>query len=91
MIVQADITIRGDVQGVFFRSYAAEKAAELNVTGWVRNEPDGTVKVCAQGEPEKVQQFTDWCRQGPPRAKVETLEVALSDAPKGTFQAFEIR
>ncbi|MFC1615722.1 acylphosphatase [Patescibacteria group bacterium] len=72
---QALLKIVGRVQGVFFRDYAVTKASELGLTGYVRNAPDGTVEVLAQGSKEKIQELINWCYEGSPSAKVEDVVV----------------
>ena len=71
-----NIKIYGQVQGVFFRVSAKEKAEELNIAGFVRNEPDGPVYVEAEGEKESLDEFLQWCKNGPEGAKVDKVEVA---------------
>jgi acylphosphatase len=69
------IRIHGQVQGVFFRASTKEKADELGVTGLVRNEPDGSVHVEAEGEGKSLETFIRWCHQGPARAAVEKCDI----------------
>jgi DNA ligase D-like protein (predicted 3'-phosphoesterase) len=68
-------TVRGDVQGVGFRYATVERAHELGVLGWVRNEDDGTVLVHAEGPEEAVDALLGWLREGPRGAKVGEVEV----------------
>ncbi|MFT3865599.1 MAG: DNA polymerase ligase N-terminal domain-containing protein [Solirubrobacterales bacterium] len=70
------VTVRGRVQGVGFRFRTVEKADELGVRGWVRNEDDGTVAVQAEGPEEAVEALVEWLGEGPPGAKVSDIEVA---------------
>jgi acylphosphatase len=83
------INVMGRVQGVFFRASAREKAEELGVKGFVRNEPDGSVYIEAEADEKSLQQFMDWCGQGPPRARIDKLEVIEGEVRR--FDAFEIR
>jgi len=83
------IRIGGKVQGVFFRASAREKAEELDVKGFVRNEPDGDVYIEAEADEYTLQQFTEWCRQGPPRARVEKVDI--KEGPLTGFEVFEMR
>ena len=84
-----NIRIRGHVQGVGFR-YAARRAAELyDVYGFVRNEPDGTVYIEAEGETLNLDMYLEWCRKGPGYGRVEKVFHTAS-AVQG-FQIFEIR
>lgn len=64
------LRIRGMVQGVNFRYFAQEEARRRGVTGWVRNAEDGDVEVVAEGEAEALARFVEWCRRGPPAARV---------------------
>lgn len=70
-----DVTVTGMVQGVSFRFYAQREARRLGVSGWVRNEPDGSVAVHVEGDPDAVDAMVGWCRQGPPAARVERVDV----------------
>lgn len=83
------IVVRGRVQGVWFRASAQERASGLHLTGWVRNRPDGAVELHAEGDPEKLDQFIQWCREGPPAAKVTRLDTRSVD-PQG-METFDIR
>jgi acylphosphatase len=82
------LTIRGKVQGVFYRATAKEIADALGVKGWIRNLPDRNVEIAATATEEALQKFTDWCRQGPPRARVD--DVAVDDLVLEEFRDFRI-
>jgi acylphosphatase len=84
--VQARVS--GRVQGVSFRWYTQEQAARLGVRGWVRNEPDGSVLVHAEGEAEAVDALVEWCRQGPALARVS--HVVVREAPPTGASSFEV-
>lgn len=73
------IRVTGRVQGVFYRASAARKAQELGLTGFVRNEPDGSVYLEAEGDEQTLNAFEAWCRQGPPAARVEACVVREDD------------
>ena len=66
--------IYGRVQGVFFRSSARERMAELGLQGWVRNCDDECVETEVEGEEEAVGEYRAWCKKGPRGAKVERVE-----------------
>ncbi len=83
------MVVHGRVQGVFYRANTQAEARHLGVKGWVRNCPDGTVEVHAEGDESRVQQLVDWCRKGPPHAHVTHLEVQPAE-PKG-LHTFEVR
>ena len=74
MLKHLNIKILGRVQGVFFRHSAKQKAEELNIKGFARNEPDGAVYIEAEGIEENLKQFLDWCHYGPLLASVKKLE-----------------
>jgi acylphosphatase len=63
------------VQGVSFRQNCLNKAVSLDITGWVRNEPDGSVSIAAEGEKKNLDLFIEWCRSGPPYAQVSQVEI----------------
>jgi DNA ligase D-like protein (predicted 3'-phosphoesterase) len=68
-------TVSGAVQGVFFRDAARQRAEELSLLGWVRNEDDGTVRVHAEGDRVAVAALVEYLREGPPDAAVVGVEV----------------
>lgn len=81
--------INGRVQGVFFRLRTKEEADKLGLTGWVKNNGDGSVKVLAEGDNHKLEQLIDWCNHGPEHAKVDKVEVKWQDFI-GEVKSFEI-
>jgi len=68
------VVVHGRVQGVGYRDAAVQAAFDAGVKGWVRNRRDGTVEAFVQGEPDAVRRFVDWCKRGPPLARVSTVE-----------------
>jgi acylphosphatase len=82
------LTIRGRVQGVWFRESMRLEAERLGVTGWVSNRLDGTVEAVVQGQARAVEAMIAWARRGPEAAEVSGVEV--SDA-QGDFPNFEKR
>lgn len=82
-------TVTGRVQGVSFRWYTEERARELGVTGWVRNEPDGSVALHAEGADDAVDALVEWCRTGPALARVRN--VAVREAAESGATTFEVR
>lgn len=82
------VRVTGRVQGVSFRWYTQEQARRLGVAGWVRNEPDGTVLVHAEGEDEAVDALVAWCHEGPGMARVR--DVAVRDAAASGTTSFDI-
>ncbi|MHC2993171.1 acylphosphatase [Pontibacter sp. HJ8] len=84
------IRVHGRVQGVFFRASTQEKAEELGLTGFVQNEPDGTVYLEAEGGVEALNALEAWLHIGPRRAKVEKVEVEKKAELEG-YSSFEQR
>lgn len=87
-VIARTATVRGRVQGVFFRDTTRRVATSLGVAGWARNEPDGSVRVHAEGEPAAVEQLLRFLQHGPPEAAVESVDVAAAE-PSGST-SFEI-
>ena len=87
-VVARRVVVHGRVQGVFFRDTCRREAARHGVTGWVRNEPDGTVGALFEGQPEAVEAMLAWCHDGPPRAHVDRVEV--TEAAPGGLRAFDV-
>ncbi len=87
---RAHVFVTGRVQGVFFRAHTRTAALRFQVTGWVRNLPDGRVEAVFEGPASKVDAMVDWCRQGPSHAVVEHLE-ATEEPYTGTLPDFIIR
>jgi acylphosphatase len=84
---QAKIT--GRVQGVAFRYYAQAEAERLGITGWIRNDADGSVEVWAEGFEEETQGFCDWLHRGPPHARVDAV-LHNWKQPLKTYKSFSI-
>lgn len=84
------VTVCGVVQGVSFRYHTRQLALQLNVTGWVRNLPNGDVQGCFQGEEVDVQALIDWCREGPGQAEVESVTVE-KQVFNNEFHDFHVR
>ena len=89
MKIRKMVKIKGLVQGVNFRYYTQKTARGLNVSGWVRNLPDGSVAGCFEGEESAVHALIDWCRQGPASARVSEVLVETSEF-SGEFDDFQI-
>lgn len=80
------VRVTGKVQGVFYRRSTTEKATELGVRGWVKNEEDGSVSIVATGTDTQLDALLDWCHHGPERARVTAVEA--KDIPTETFTGF---
>jgi acylphosphatase len=76
------VVVTGRVQGVFFRAETRNRAQQLGLGGWVRNNADGTVEAVFEGEPDKVESMLDWSRRGPAHAAVDDVEIAWEE-PQG--------
>ena len=87
--VRARLRIEGRVQGVFFRASTRDCAQRLGVNGWVRNCPDGSVEVCAEGARNQIDELIAWCRNGPRGAQVSDVSVAWEEC-KDEFWDFRI-
>ena len=89
MMTRVSVIVNGRVQGVAFRHHTCQRALELGVTGWVRNLPDGTVEGLFDGDGSAVAALVEWCRSGPPAARVERLDTRDGDY-RGEFESFAI-
>jgi len=83
-----NIAIYGLVQGVFFRATTKAVADQLGIKGLVKNMPDGSVYVEAEGKPLPLEHFLDWCHEGPEKAKVEKVE--SSEGELKNYRNFEV-
>jgi acylphosphatase len=82
--------VTGQVQGVYFRDTTRQQAQALGVAGWVRNRPDGSVEVLAEGPKPQLDTLLHFLNKGPQLARVEKVETQWQ-AATGEFTAFEIR
>jgi acylphosphatase len=83
------IQIEGMVQGVGFRFHARRQAQSLGLSGWVKNQTDGSVLILAEGDPEYLEQFVGWCHEGPRSARVHHVTVQKEE-PQG-FEGFDVK
>lgn len=81
--------VRGRVQGVFFRASMQREAKRLAVTGWVRNQQDGSVEFVAEGEEDKLRELLSWAGRGPSAARVERVDTRWRGY-QGDFVDFRI-
>ena len=88
MVKHYNINISGRVQGVGFRYSALTIARDHNISGFVRNEPDGSVYIEAEGDPADLDRFLQWCYKGPGFGRVD--KVVFSEAPLRNFESFNI-
>ena len=82
------LIIKGKVQGVFYRATAKDVADMLGVNGRVKNLPDNNVEITATATDELLQKFIAWCKQGPPKARVD--EVVVEDIAFEELNEFRI-
>jgi acylphosphatase len=82
--------VEGRVQGVGFRYFVLSKANQLNITGWVRNTPEGNVEVIAEGDRVELEDLLSALRKGPRSAFVSNIKENW-DTPSGEFQNFSVR
>ena len=87
--IRVRLIIEGRVQGVCFRDYTRRKAIGLGVCGWVKNRPDWTVEVLAEGPEERVNGFVAWCHHGPSAARVSRVQ-ETEEKWQGEFDSFDI-
>ena len=88
--VRLHARVSGRVQGVFYRATTERRARSLGLTGWVRNCPDGTVELVAEGPREICEQLLTYCYQGPPAARVSGIDARWVDA-RAEFEHFGVR
>jgi len=82
------IKVEGRVQGVFYRARAVNEADTLGLKGWVKNLPDGSVLISAEGDEKALAEMVSWCWQGSSFAKVKNVITEEKD-PEG-FTSFEV-
>jgi acylphosphatase len=87
--VRTRVIIDGVVQGVWFRASTQREAAALGLAGWVRNLPDGRVEAVFEGPAESVLRMVEWCRRGPDRAIVTSVQT-YDETPEG-LRSFAVR
>lgn len=86
---RVNIRVFGDVHYVGFRFSTIEVARDLGLTGWVKNEPDGSVRIVAEREKEKLENLVTWAKKGPTLARVEKIDVRWGKAT-GEFSSFDV-
>lgn len=90
VLSRAHVVVRGRVQGVFFRASASEQARARKLAGWVRNAPDGSVEAVFQGPRADVEHLIAWCHDGPPAARVTSVDVSWQE-PTMDEPSFDLR
>lgn len=88
-VVRVEVIVHGRVQGVAFRHYTQRTARSLGLVGWVRNNPDGSVRAVAEGPRDALETFLAWTARGPDHARVDRQDSHWSEA-SGGFDDFNI-
>ncbi len=88
-VVGAQVRISGMVQGVGYRYFCYQRAINLGLSGWVRNQPDGTVRASIEGERSLIESLVEELRAGPPASSVTEIEIEWAEST-GSYQTFEI-
>lgn len=86
---QLQLVVRGRVQGVYFRASAQREAKRLGLSGWVRNRPDGSVEILAEGEEDSIRDLYGWAQKGPGAARVDRVDTRWRSYT-GEFPDFRI-
>jgi acylphosphatase len=89
-MLRITIIVHGRVQGVFYRDSTMRKARELGLAGTVRNLPDGTVQIVAQGPATSLEELIRWAHEGPPAAAVSDL-ITHYESPEPGLSGFTVR
>jgi acylphosphatase len=88
--VRKHLIIQGRVQGVFYRATFQDRAFALDVTGWVKNNFDGSVEAVIEGDAENVEKLIKWCYHGPRGAHVTNVDV-MTEQYTGSFNTLSIK
>jgi acylphosphatase len=88
MVKHLDITVKGKVQGVFYRASTKAVADQLGVKGYIKNEPNGDVVIAAEGDDLALEMFLEWCHEGPEHAIVNDVE--SNDGELKNYRNFEV-
>lgn len=89
-MARVHVHVSGRVQGVCFRMETKQAALERNLTGWVRNLPDGRVEALFEGPEHSTTSMVKWCAHGPMHAVVEDISI-VPEPYSGQFDGFDIR
>ncbi len=84
-----NITVFGHVQGVGFRNSASHQARYLGINGFIKNLPDGSVYLEAEGDDITMAEFVKWCRKGPGYGRV--VDIITDESPVKFFTGFEVK
>ncbi|WP_054950625.1 acylphosphatase [Numidum massiliense] len=89
-MIRSHLLVHGHVQGVGFRYFTLQQAQSLEITGWVKNNVDGTVEIEAQGESEQLKRFIERVKKGSPFSKVQHVQVRTTDQLKN-YRSFRLK
>jgi len=84
---RAALTVKGDVQEVGYRALVMKEAQKLGLTGYVENEPDGSVRIICEGEREAISKLINSIKLENAIAKVESVDIEWTDST-GEFEGF---
>ena len=87
--IRVHLIVEGRVQGVWYRDSTRIKATELEIRGWVKNKPDGSVEITAEGPEKNIRKFVEWCHEGPQYAVVTKITQTLQEF-RNEFDLFNI-
>ena len=88
-MIRRRVIVTGRVQGVFFRDTVRRRAESAGVAGWASNRSDGAVEAVFEGDAEAVEELVEFCRRGPSRAEVASVEV--SEETPERLSGFQVR
>jgi len=90
MLYQAHAFVEGRVQGVGFRAFTRGQACQLNITGFVKNLPDGRAEVLMEGSKDKIQQMKEFLGRGPATARVDNIDWQKEEIKQRKYEDFNI-
>ena len=85
----AHLIVTGTVQGVGYRWFCLKKAQQLDIAGWARNNRDGSVELCVEGDRDRIEDFIEQLKTGPYSASVSRVDITWQE-PSGDFSSFEV-
>ncbi|UCC43888.1 MAG: acylphosphatase [Candidatus Zixiibacteriota bacterium] len=85
----AQLIVTGTVQGVGYRWFCLQKARQLDIAGWARNNRDGSVELCVEGDRRRIEDFIEQLKIGPYSASVSRVDITWQD-PSGNFNSFDV-
>jgi len=88
-MIKLEAIVSGEVQNVRYRVFVQDSATELELVGTVRNLPNGTVEVVAEGAPDILKEFVEYLHEGSLQSKVDSVAIDWGSA-SGTFDEFSV-